>query len=138
MKQVLITGHRGFIGKHLYKLIFDKEVKVIDHAKNSLSEPDSMKDLIEESEIIYHLAGINAGSGYNPGLDELVSKNIESTMGLIKAINLYSKKKPIVVLLSSIHVYCRKRKEFNEETELGPNTPYGSSKLARIYNKMCS
>ena len=56
--QVLVTGSKGFIGKNLiYRLKENKEYVINEFSKeHNLAD---LKDFIESSDFIIHLAGVN-------------------------------------------------------------------------------
>ncbi|MDC3239525.1 SDR family oxidoreductase [Gammaproteobacteria bacterium] len=131
-KKILITGASGFLGKKLAESYQAKNnICLLDRKYHSLFEIESLEGLVTDAEIIYHFAGVNSGSGYQPKLEELNKNNIDATYNLIKAIKRYSKRPPTLVLMSSIHVYDKSRKVFSENDQLSPNSSYGMSKLTQ-------
>ncbi|MDG2229727.1 MAG: SDR family oxidoreductase [Gammaproteobacteria bacterium] len=131
-KKILITGASGFLGKKLVESYQTKKnICLLDRKYHSLFEIESLEDLVSDAEIIYHFAGVNSGSGYQPKLEELNKNNIDATYNLIKAIKKYCKRPPTLVLTSSIHVYDKVSKIFSENDQLSPNSSYGMSKLSQ-------
>jgi UDP-2-acetamido-2,6-beta-L-arabino-hexul-4-ose reductase len=58
MKNILITGAKGFIGKNLtasFKELKNKNLFLYD-LEDSL---DTLKEYVQSADIIFHLAGIN-------------------------------------------------------------------------------
>lgn len=125
---VVITGPQGFIGKHLHKHL--PNARVLERTEHKLNTPSTLAPLITGAKVIFHLAGVNAGSGYNPPNEALVHNNVLATQNLIRAIREYASPKPLVILLSSIHVY-RKSSYYAETTELTPPSFYGLTKLTQ-------
>ena len=130
--KVLVTGSSGFIGSKLVDS-FEEEVAVLDRTRHSLFDEDSLKFLLEDCDLIYHLAGVNAGSGYEPSSTDLTLNNIEGTYNLLRAIKKYCSKPPLFILMSSIHVYDKSQDLFSESGNLGPSSLYGMSKLSQEY-----
>tara|TARA_B100001250_G_C19815288_1_gene797977 strand:- start:1466 stop:2344 length:879 start_codon:yes stop_codon:yes gene_type:complete len=131
-KKILVTGSSGFIGSRLVKS-FENEITIFDKKQHSLFDKLSLKPLLESCDVIYHLAGVNAGSGYEPSSSSLTRNNIDGTYNLLRAIKDYCSKPPLFVLMSSIHVYDKSNDIFSESDDLGPSSLYGMSKLAQEY-----
>lgn len=131
-QKVLVTGSSGFIGSKLVDS-FREEVATFDRNRHSLFDEDSLKLLLEGCDVIYHLAGVNAGSGYEPSSTDLTLNNIDGTYNLLRAIKKYCAKPPSFILMSSIHVYDKSQDLFLESDNLGPSSIYGMSKLAQEY-----
>lgn len=97
-KNVLITGAKGFIGKHLIRVISSiKDINVYEYNKQSpWSELESILDNID---FIFHLAGeVNPKSASN----SFIESNVNLTQKLIELLQKKERKIPIL-LASSIH-----------------------------------
>lgn len=101
--KIYITGANGFIGYHLTQYIKYLTDFQLMESKNRFQED---LDLIAESDIIIHLAGVNRG-------DDIYVKNIEITNQLIE-------------MLSKSRI--NKRVIFASSTQEGNGTEYGNSK----------
>lgn len=132
-QRTIITGGGGFIGSKLAKKLIEKNnnVHCLDRSRHSLFEVESLKDLLEDTEVIYHLAGATAGNGHNPGQETLIKNNIIATGNLIEGINRFCNKPPFLINLSTIQVYDRIEGNLDETSNLSPNNIYGVSKLAQ-------
>jgi UDP-glucuronate 4-epimerase len=164
--KILITGAAGFIGSHLCeKLLTDKnyEVTGIDtfigptpvglkhmnlsslqgHPRFTLYPIDlltaDLEKLLENVEIIYHLAAIpGVRSSWGKDFGPYVTNNIVVTQRLLEAI----KNKPLIkfVYASTSSVYGEKHGKVTENTHLSPLSPYGITKLTgehlcNVYHK---
>ncbi len=108
MKTVLVTGSEGFIGKNLIVRLqelgnvaikfFDKEDSI-----------DILKELICESDFIFHLAGVNRSEK----VEEFEEVNVGVTKDIINLLEEMDKKIPVVIT-SSIQAEA--------------DNPYGKSK----------
>ena len=110
MKTVLITGSNGFIGKNLSATLeLDKDVEIIRFDSND--DLASLDKLVERSDFIFHLAGINRPKSEA----EFDSGNRELTEKILDSINKSKKKIPLL-MTSSIQATL--------------DNPYGKSKKA--------
>ena len=94
-----ITGSSGFVGKHLIKILEDKEnVKLyyFDLPKNNLLKPTFLKNFVSGKDVIVHTAAVNKGSDA-----EIINGSIVATYNLVSTISKL-KIKPKLIFLSSI------------------------------------
>lgn len=96
MKNILITGARGFIGKNLtagFREVKDKNLLLYD-----IEDPhEKLEEYVAQADIIYHLAGINRPKDDS----EFTTGNLGSLELVIELCEKHGKKIPIV-LTSSI------------------------------------
>jgi UDP-2-acetamido-2,6-beta-L-arabino-hexul-4-ose reductase len=96
MKNILITGARGFIGKNLtagFREVKDKNLLLYD-----IEDPhEKLEEYVAQADIIYHLAGINRPKDDS----EFTTGNLGSLELVIELCEKHDKKIPIV-LTSSI------------------------------------
>ncbi|MDA1082724.1 MAG: NAD(P)-dependent oxidoreductase [Gemmatimonadetes bacterium] len=126
--QVVVTGHRGFIGRHLMRRL--PNARACDRDVHRLDVPESLASLLADANVIVHLAGLSAGSGFMPANEDLVRANVHTTRGLLQGIKRFARPDALVVLLSTIHVY-RRVDRYDESTELAPASYYGLTKLTQ-------
>ena len=108
MKTVLVTGSEGFIGENLITRLQELDsvvIKSFDKEDNI----DTLKELICESDFIFHLAGVNRPEN----VKEFEKGNVGLTKDIINLLEEMDKKIPVVIT-SSI------------QAEL--DNPYGKSK----------
>ena len=108
MKTILVSGSEGFIGKNLIVRLQELDNVVIKSFDKD-DDINTLKKYLQESDFIYHLAGVNRPKN----VEEFEKVNVGLTKILIKLLEEMDKKIPIV-LTSSI------------QTEL--DNPYGKSK----------
>lgn len=142
-KNVLVTGSNGFMGKCLVdKLNQIGSFNVFEVGRESsiwkgkqfervdLESQQSVDKLLTEIEFdeIYHFAGNSSiiDSWRNP-FKSLVY-NSRLTSNLVQGINTNTPESKLIFISSSA-VYARKSSPIQENDPLGPDSPYGMSKM---------
>ena len=139
MKKILITGSSGYIGSCLYKFLLKKKYTVygIDKVKTNniknifkanLNDTNKLNKIIKKinPKIIIHLAAQST-------LDQIDKKkkyilnNYIATKNLLKSMNKYRINK--IIFSSTAAVYKNNNLNLKENSTLGPNNIYGSTKL---------
>jgi nucleoside-diphosphate-sugar epimerase len=134
MKKILITGHCGLVGRHLWPSLLAH-----GYAVSGLDVADSSGDITDPAELVralhgchgvVHLAAVSrvVWGQRNP---ELCWKtNALASKALLNAV-INSSLKPWVIVASSREVYGEaKRLPVTEDAELTPVNIYGKAKLA--------
>lgn len=134
MKKVVITGASGFVGKKLVAKLKDGKgvnVAVFDSKRNSLFMPRTLRDLVKESDVFYHLAAVN-----DPLNSGILKTNILGTWGVLEAVRRYAPDLRFV-FASSFAVYKTPLlgEVINEESPTSPRNIYGFTKL--VGEKLC-
>ena len=108
MRNILVTGAKGFIGKNLVtQLKNEKNIKVFEFdINNSL---DQLKAYIKDVDFIFHLAGINRPQNE----EEFKTGNTDFTKTLVDLVKNEKRNIPIVV---------------SSSTQAVKDNPYGLSK----------
>lgn len=112
---ILLTGHKGFIGQNLLKALKDK-----DHHVTGFEWGNELPEL--DFDVVMHIGSISSTNEKN--VDKILTQNYEFSIRLLeecsaRGINFqYS---------SSASVYGR-GKTFSEEDMVDPQTPYAWSK----------
>ena len=109
-RKVGITGSAGFIGRHLEAWLRQKGHDVICF-EGDIVDPDGVRRLVEDCEVIFHLAGRNIGPE-----DEILRVNTEGTRLLAEAAAALGDRH---VIFSSSNLVVRR-----------PESAYAKSKLA--------
>jgi UDP-glucose 4-epimerase len=96
MKRVLITGHKGYIGQHLWKMITETRPDIRLHGIDIKSSPmDECRDVrsiaaTQDFHTIIHLAAlVRVGESVDIP-SEYYDVNINGTMNLLKNINCHN------------------------------------------------
>lgn len=124
MKNILITGGAGFIGSHLTEHLLEKgyTVTVVDNLstgraayledvmehpdfhyhEGTIMDEDLIEDLIQKSDVIYHLAAVLGVKNTVDNPLKVIDGNIDGTRIILKIADRYNKK---VVFASTSEIY---------------------------------
>ena len=152
-KNILITGHTGFIGSWLTKVLLMNGAKILGYSLDPPTEPNlyNVLDIGEkivdvrgdirdrqkisrivsefEPEIVFHFAAqpIVLDSYNDP--TETFETNIMGTVNLLKSVQRVGATKTIIVMTSDkVYKNNDKSDPFRETDPLGGKDPYSSSK----------
>ena len=134
MKNNLIIGGSGLIGKALFKYLKKKDLACLatstmgDKAliKFDLKTPEDIKDLeLDKIGTVYITAAISSPDICNTKFDYAWSVNVEGTS---KLIEILLKKEIKIIFLSTDTVYGDHRKPFDETMDVNPIGKYGFMK----------
>lgn len=117
MKKILVTGHKGFIGKNLYNFLIKKNYLVTGYEYKKNNFPDTSL-----FDIVIHLGAISSTTENN--IEKLLVQNLDFSIKLIQECN---KSNTHFIYASSAGVYGN-GKNFNEKSEVIPLSPYAWSK----------
>lgn len=129
--RILVVGHLGFIGKHVFSTLRNPGHK---HEVIGLDWPDLVQHISEEQrqsvDVIVNLAAIGGVSraARNPAL--VMSNNVAATAAL-RAWADTEIQPPLVVQVSSFSVYGEASTPTLESNPKRPKEIYGASKLAQ-------
>ncbi len=133
-KKVLVTGAKGFIGKHVCLLLKRSGYDVFEYDLNN--SENELEAFVKECDFIIHLAGINRPLS----IQEFYDGNSNFTKHLIDLVNNSGKKTPII-MSSSIQAeldndYGRSKK-MGEDFLLASNLPIYIYRLKNVFGKWC-
>jgi len=137
---VLITGINGFIGRHLAKKLIYEGYNVlgvdvgpycivsssIRYSSGSVMDKVLIRELVSESDIVFHLAAITAHSDIVENKLLSLKTNFDSTLLLLDAINWAGRDIKLI--------YCSTGKVYGDVKEL-PFTEDASPKPINILGK---
>ncbi len=143
-KNILVTGGAGFIGSHLVDGLIDKghKVTILDDlsggletninqeakfVKGSITNRDLVENIIQDTNIVYHLAAYAA-----EGLSHYVRtynymNNLIGSVNLINAAVKHNIER--FVFTSSMAIYGSGNPPFDEKDTPHPEDPYGLAKV---------
>lgn len=148
--RVVITGAAGFVGRNLLESLKPSEFDIVpcdivDYRdtpipiiKLDITDAETVKEVIKDSDIIIHLAAHQLASSFSEVLQN-ARINIIGTLNLLEAARQYDLKKFIFASASSIIGVVRYN-PVDEKHQCTPKTPYGVAKLTsehylRIYQE---
>lgn len=130
--RVLVTGHKGFIGLHVFRKLLDD-----GHEVAGYDWPDDLKELgeVREFDAVVNLAAIGGAGRAARNPAEVMKNNVGATIALRGALKQLKDwplcEWPRVVHISSFSVYGDAPVPTNESAPLRPKEIYGASKLAQ-------
>ncbi len=139
MKNVLLTGARGFIGKNLaFALKRRTDINIIEYDLND--SPDILEEGLAKADFIYHLAGVNRPEQ----VEEFAKINFDLTQQICTTLQRL-RRKPVFILSSSIQAAMENpygiSKRQAEEAVFDFNRETGSAvfvfRLHGVFGKWC-
>ena len=138
MKNVLITGGSGFLGRNLTKKLKNKKIFIYDTAKPNYKckfikgsilniSKINQKLKIHKIDTIIHLAASLGVSNTEKKPSEVIDINFIGTLNILNAIKNTKVKK--FIFASSSEVYGDNKKKMPENLELKPKSLYGHTKI---------
>lgn len=120
-KTILLTGHKGFVGSVLFEKLKNK-YNIIYISRNEIYNGDKNIDFL------VHLGAFMPKNADELNMaDKILENNIIATNTLLQSLKYKPKK---IIFSSTIDVYDYKYNDvINEESRVGPQSLYGSSKL---------
>jgi UDP-glucose 4-epimerase len=130
INRVLVTGSKGFIGKHLCKSLRENGARVVTHGnEQNMLDVTNLEELlaIDEVEALVHLAAKTSIIDSKKNPYETYFTNILGTLNLLEFARIRKIRKFIYV---STYVYGQPQYlPIDEKHALNPHSPYNSSKL---------
>ena len=138
MKNVLITGGSGFLGRNLTKKLKNKKIFIYDTTKPNYKckfikgsilniSKINQKLKIHKIDTIIHLAASLGVSNTEKKPSEVIDINFIGTLNILNAIKNTKVKK--FIFASSSEVYGDNKKKMPENLELKPKSLYGHTKI---------
>ena len=135
MKNIIITGGNGFLGRYIKAKLIKENFNVhnIGRSENSSIDLTTQSPILENTlfEKVIHIAGKAHSFPKTQGEEEAFYQvNLKGTKNLLKALNSLSIPPKSFIFISSVAVYGLIQGELvSEDAPTNANTPYGISKL---------
>ena len=145
-KKVLLTGATGFVGPYLVKELLDRKARIkvltVDKDRNltglqdtitlvrgNIRDPGSLQDIMEDVDIVFHLAAISNVNYAIAHPRETFETNASGTLNLLEEARKNEVER--FVYISSSHVYgVPQYLPMDEKHPIHPHEPYSASKAA--------
>jgi GDP-4-dehydro-6-deoxy-D-mannose reductase len=135
--RALVTGGRGFVGRHLVDHLrtCGDEVVVVDHADGGVdvTDPVAVRDVVAEHrpDAVYHLAGwSDVGSSWADPAGAL-RLNAVGTLHVLEASRQAGVERVLSVASAEVYgVVAEDELPVQEDAPLRPTSPYAASKVA--------
>ncbi len=134
MTNALITGAKGFVGKHLEQhLVASGDVVTSVDRECDVTDLLSVRSLVErvQPDVLYHLAALTHVGESWTNQKQFVRVNVIGTKNVLDAVR-ETKSEATVVLVSSAEVYgvvTESDLPLHEDFRTAPANPYSASKL---------
>lgn len=132
-KRILVTGGRGFIGKHLIKRLTGLGAEVesfdIEDGQDITKESLVKKTIRKGYNFIYHLAAFSGNQKSLKNNDLCFRINTLATVSMLNAIVKSSPKTKIIISSSRLEYGSPMYLPVDEKHPTLPTSPYGLSKL---------
>ena len=132
--KVLVTGAKGFIGKHMCLLLKRSGHDVFEYDLDS--SLDELKEYVNNADFVIHLAGINRPLS----IQEFYDGNANFTKRLIDLIIDSGKSIPVIMsssIQASLDNDYGKSKKMGEDYLLNSGLPVYVYRLANAFGKWC-
>jgi len=146
--KALITGGTGFVGRYLVRELSERgftcrllvrqksqtdwlnDIDNIELRQGDITEPETLKDIAEGTDYVYHLAAVGHVSAISAGaFERFVKVNVQGTTNLISAC-VNQNIRNFVHFSSTAAMGLIKKRLVDESDTPQPVTPYQKSKLA--------
>jgi len=132
--KILVTGAKGFIGKHMCKALKEAGHEVFEYDLDN--KEDELTSYIKDAEFVVHLAGINRPLS----VEEFYNGNTNFTKKLLDFLGIFKKKVPIIMSSSTqaaLENDYGKSKKMAEDLLLNSGLPVYVFRLANVFGKWC-
>lgn len=126
--KILVTGSKGFLGKHMVKWLVGKgDIDSFDLPECDILDFDHVKYVINKSnpDVVFHFAGLLVGS-----YALLCKVNVLGSLNLYENIYRHSPAARVIVAGSAAEYGFHERlSDYHENIDTNPASDYGRSKL---------
>lgn len=138
---ILITGHRGFIGTHLCKILAAQGIAFTGYDLvdgDDIRDKEKLEKIFKEGEFtaVIHLAAKTGARDGETMPDEYMTTNVIGTEYLLRFASKYGVKS--FILFSSSAVYGPQPSPKGEDAPMMPQNLYGATKSATEMLMYCS
>jgi UDP-2-acetamido-2,6-beta-L-arabino-hexul-4-ose reductase len=142
MKTVAITGHEGFVARHVARALTragDVRIRTLPRERDLL-QPDALPQFLDGADVVLHLAGVNRAAADA----EFVTGNVETTRTLLAAMAATGAR-PLLVYASSMQAYKdtvygkskRQAEDLIREAGQSLALPYEILRITNVFGAGC-
>jgi len=141
--KIMVTGGAGFVGRFVVRHLESEghnvvSVDIVPSDRGTTADLTDRRQTYEvlsreRPEVVIHMAALAGATGKGGGVEGLKRPYDYLSVNINGATNVFEACRELgishVICMSSFSPYGRARCPISEETPLGPNNPYGASKL---------
>jgi UDP-glucose 4-epimerase len=130
MKKILITGHTGFIGKHMLRHLKEGGEDPIGYSTTTgqdIFDTEKLHRFVKKVDLVYHFAAYAKPGESKQNAVYAIDTNVKGCLNVLEACRKYEVP---MIYASSCEIYGDSDVSITEEFELKPPNPYAASKAA--------
>ncbi|MFH0942941.1 MAG: NAD(P)-dependent oxidoreductase [Candidatus Beckwithbacteria bacterium] len=128
MKQVLVTGSNGFIGKKLIEKLRQKKIEVSEFSRKNGRDVTKKEDFaaLPKADTVFHLAAVSGYKDCSENINLAYEVNVKGTVNVLE----YCRRTGAKLIFPSTYVYDQPYEKIKTEADpVKPTTHYSFTKF---------